>query len=142
MVAAAALALQNAADPWPAQDVVAPADLAREIQKGGDRVLLHVGFSTLYRSVHITGSKYAGPGRTSAGIEELKKALADVPRSKEVVLYCGCCPWTQCPNIRPAYKAAREMGFTRVRVLSIPTNLHKDWTEKGYPVERAAAERD
>ena len=52
---------------------------------------------------------------------------------------CGCCPWTACPNIKPALEALRSMGFTKVKALYIPTNLAKDWTEKGYPVENGPA---
>jgi hypothetical protein len=41
----------------------------------------------------------------------------------------------KCPNIRPAYRALRDMGFQHVRVLNIPTNMHEDWFGKGYPAE-------
>jgi hypothetical protein len=41
----------------------------------------------------------------------------------------------KCPNIRPAYRALREMGFQHVRVLNIPNNMHEDWFGKGYPAE-------
>jgi thiosulfate/3-mercaptopyruvate sulfurtransferase len=40
-----------------------------------------------------------------------------------------------CPNIRPAYETIKRMGFKAVRVLSIPNNMHNDWTMKGYPSE-------
>ena len=42
----------------------------------------------------------------------------------------------KCPNLRPAFSALREMGFTKLRVLLLPTSFEKDWVEKGYPVER------
>ena len=45
----------------------------------------------------------------------LKKAVADLPRGKELYIYCGCCPFVKCPNIRPAYTALHEMGFTNVK---------------------------
>ena len=44
-----------------------------------------------------------------------------------------------CPNIRPAYQALKESGFTRVRVLRIPTNMAADWYGKGYPSEAGSA---
>jgi hypothetical protein len=31
------------------------------------------------------------------------------------------------------------MGFTRLKILDIPTNLSTDWITKGYPVERASS---
>jgi hypothetical protein len=46
----------------------------------------------------------------------------------------------RCPNIRPAYKALKEMGYSRVRVLNVPNNMHIDWYAKNYPSEPAVAE--
>ena len=43
--------------------------------------------------------------------------------------------------MQPAFAALHEMGFTRVRVLSIPTNLKTDWTDKGYRVDRRSEKR-
>jgi len=126
-------------DPWTSAEVLQPSAVAAAISGQNAPLLIHVGFPALYRSAHIPNSKYPGPGSRPAGIEELKKAVADVPRTRQIVLYCGCCPWTQCPNVRPAYKALREMGFTQVKVMEIPTNLRTDWTDKGYPIERPPA---
>jgi hypothetical protein len=60
-------------------------------------------------------------------------------KDADIVLYCGCCPMEHCPNIRPAYQALKESGFTRVRVLRIPTNMAADWYGKGYPSEAGSA---
>jgi hypothetical protein len=51
------------------------------------------------------------------------------------VLYCGCCPWDRCPNVKPAVDALKQMGFTKVKVLYLETNFATDWTGKDYPVE-------
>jgi hypothetical protein len=45
----------------------------------------------------------------------------------------------KCPNIRPPYRNLKEMGFTRVRVLHIPTNMQADWYSKDYPSEAGRA---
>lgn len=128
-------------DPWKAGDIVRPAELAAALagEFSTDRVLLHVGFPVLYRGAHIPASQFAGPGNKAEGIEGLRKGLAGVPKNKVIVLYCGCCPWERCPNLRPAFRAAREMGFTNVKVLSIPTNMRTDWIEKGYPIVKPSA---
>jgi len=78
---------------------------------------------------------------TPDGLDGLKasKAVASLPKDSDVVLYCGCCPMTKCPNIRPSYQALKEMGFTRIRVLSIPTNMAADWYGKDYPSEAGTA---
>jgi rhodanese-related sulfurtransferase len=98
-------------------------------------VVLCTAFSVLYRSKRIPHAIEAGPGSKPEGIALLKKAVADLPKDADIVLYCGCCPMVKCPNIRPAYRVLREMGFRHVRVLDIPTNMHEDWFGKGYPSE-------
>ncbi len=88
----------------------------------------------LYAQGHIPGSEYCGPARSSEGIARLKKCVQDVPHTRSIVLYCGCCPWEECPNIRPAFEAMKTMGFSNVKVLYIPHNFGRDWAAKGYPV--------
>jgi hypothetical protein len=70
-------------------------------------------------------------------VADLKAWAQPLPRSTNLVVYCGCCPMPKCPNIRPAFVALREMGFTHMRVLILPNDFNTDWTEKGYPVEKA-----
>ena len=101
-------------------------------------LVIHVGFPVLYRGAHIAGSEYAGPGSKPEGSNSLKKAVAGQPHNREIVLYCGCCPWDKCPNIRPAFAALHEMGFTHVKVMIVPENLKTDWIDKGYPTEKRA----
>ncbi|HEY7387867.1 MAG TPA: rhodanese-like domain-containing protein [Bryobacteraceae bacterium] len=120
---------------------VDPKDLAAELQsKSAKPTLIHVGFAVMYRGKHIPESIYAGPARSPEGIAALKKAVANLPKDREIVLYCGCCPYEMCPNIRPAVAALREMGFTHVKALMIPTNFATDWVNHGYPVEEGKAE--
>jgi thiosulfate/3-mercaptopyruvate sulfurtransferase len=134
-------ALFNAStDPWTDREIVQPKALADRIQ-AKDRpqlAIYYVGFPTLYRNgSHIAGAMLAGPCSKAEGLDALKKAASQLPRDKEIVIYCGCCPFIKCPNIRPAYTALRDMGFTNVKVVVIETNLHTDWIEKGYPSEKA-----
>lgn len=130
---------QDSADPWPKADLVEPAALARELQSAKPPVVLGVAFSVLYRSKHILHAVEAGPGSKSEGIELLKKAVAGLPKDADLVIYCGCCPMVKCPNIRPPYRTLKDMGFTRVRVLHVPTNMQADWYSKDYPSEAGRA---
>ena len=119
---------------------VEPKDLVAQLQVAGSKpALIHVGFAVMYRGKHIPQSIYAGPARNAEGLEALKKAVANMPRDREILLYCGCCPWDMCPNIKPALAALREMGFTRVKALMLPTNFATDWINHGYPVEGETA---
>ncbi len=122
-------------DPRAATAFVRPAELAATLQGSGEKPLLfHVGFNVLYRGGAIPGSHYAGPGSTPEGIASLRAAVKDVPKDRAIVIYCGCCPWDHCPNMRPAFQALRDMGYTNVRALYTPKNLETDWVNKGYPI--------
>ena len=79
---------------------------------------------------------YAGPGNKDAGLEELQRAVADVPKDRQIVLYCGCCPWDKCPNVGPGYAELKKLGFTNVKVLHIGNNIGTDWVDPGHPTER------
>lgn len=124
-----------AAEPWTGNDLIQPDQANKELKSA---LVIHVGFPVLYRSAHIAGTEYAGPGSKPEGIADLKKAVAGQPRDREIILYCGCCPFDKCPNIRPAFAALHEMGFTRVKAMVIDTNLKTDWIDKGYPTEKHA----
>ena len=129
---------QQVPDPWPTSALFEPAELAKLMAAGKAPKVICVAFPVLYKAKHITHASFAGPGSKVEGIEQLKKAVAGVDKNTEIVLYCGCCPMDRCPNVRPAYKALADLGYTKVRVLDIPTNTHTDWSSKGYPVEAAS----
>ena len=121
--------------------LVQPKDLAAQLsQKAGARpVVLQIGPNLLYRNKHIPGSEYAGPAGKPEGLALLKAAVEKLPRDREIVVYCGCCPWDVCPNVRPAMELLRQMGFRRARALMIPKNFAADWIDVGYPVEAGSA---
>jgi thiosulfate/3-mercaptopyruvate sulfurtransferase len=98
--------------------------------------LIHVGSHILFDEGHIPGSIYAGPGSQPAGLQLLQSAVAKLPKTRPIVLYCGCCPWNRCPNLAPAYQQLHSMGFTDVKVLYLANNFGADWAAKGYPVAR------
>jgi thiosulfate/3-mercaptopyruvate sulfurtransferase len=133
LLAAAMLAAQSVPDPWPTRATMQPAEL---VAMKPQPAIFYVGFPVLYRAAHIPGAVLVGPCSKPEGLELLTKALRPLPRNREIVLYCGCCPLQKCPNIRPAYQAAASLGFSHVRVLVIETNLHTDWIAKGYPITR------
>lgn len=123
-------------DPWPSAALISPEKLAAEMQTGVPLHVIYVGFPILYKGAHISKAVFAGPCSKPEGIELLKQAVAAYPKTTAIVIYCGCCPFVRCPNIRPAYSALKEAGFTNVRVLDLETNLHTDWIEKGYPTDK------
>lgn len=104
--------------------------------KGSKPLLLQVGSRMLYVQAHIPGSEYVGAGNTPEGIQNLRQRVSNLPKNREIVLYCGCCPWSHCPNVNPAYETLQKMGFTHAKVLYIANNFGADWVDKGYPVAR------
>jgi thiosulfate/3-mercaptopyruvate sulfurtransferase len=128
---------QNPTDPWTAAQIVQPADFAKELAAGKSKpTILFVGFQRLYSAGHIQGAQYHGSGGRPEGVAEIRKWAEPLPRSTDLVIYCGCCPLDHCPNIRPAFTALRDMGFTKLRVLTLPTSFAVDWAEKGLPYEK------
>jgi len=141
LVAAALCLGQTATDPWLESDLLEPSELASVLRSSSAKAphILCVAFPVLYRSKHIQHAVFAGPGSKPEGIQALKKAVGGLAKDSDIVLYCGCCPMEKCPNLRPAFRALKEMGYTKVRVLRIPTNMHTDWFSKDYPSEAGTA---
>jgi thiosulfate/3-mercaptopyruvate sulfurtransferase len=96
-------------------------------------LIIQVGSHVLYSQAHIPGSEYIGPASSDAGIQQLRKRVESLPRTKFIVLYCGCCPWDHCPNVKPAYEALEALGFRNFKVLFIANNFGADWVDRGYP---------
>ena len=116
--------------------LIQPNELAAQLSaKGTHAAVFQVGPNVLYRGKHIPGAVYAGPASRAEGLELLKAAVAKLPRDTEIVVYCGCCPWGNCPNVKPAMALLKEMGFAHAKAMYVETSFGKDWTEKGYPVE-------
>jgi thiosulfate/3-mercaptopyruvate sulfurtransferase len=135
-------------DPWSASQTIQPSDLLKELgisksepgeSKGAPKpVFVCVGFRPLYMGAHVPGAVFHGAAQSEQGLADLKRWAQGVPRTANVVVYCGCCPFDHCPNVRPAFSALHDMGFANLRVLLLPHDFATDWVEKGYPVEKGA----
>lgn len=122
----------------PKADLIQPADLAKMLKAGGSArpTLFQVGSSIMFQQAHIPNSAFAGPGSQTSGLILLQKLSTPLHKNQLIVIYCGCCPWGRCPNIGPAYKKLRDLGFTNVKALYLANNFGDDWLAKGYPVEK------
>ncbi len=117
--------------------LIQPAELVKILQAKGEKpVILMVGFKVLYAQAHIPGAEYIGPGSDERGIAQLRQRAQTLSKKRAIVVYCGCCPWQHCPNIDPALKLLRDLGFTNVKALYMANNFGQDWMNKGYPVEK------
>ncbi|MGG5207663.1 rhodanese-like domain-containing protein [Chryseobacterium sp. MIQD13] len=111
------LSAQQTKDPWNDSQLMDPALLASMItkNKAKDVVIISVGPEAI-----IKGSVDIGPTHEPENLEKLRNYLKNVPKGKEVVIYCGCCPFVKCPNIRPAFRLLQEMGFKKAKLLNLP----------------------
>jgi thiosulfate/3-mercaptopyruvate sulfurtransferase len=128
-----------ASDPWQASQLMTPEDLSTSLSKAtvDKPLVLYVGFPVLYQGGHIAGAIFAGPASKPDGLQKLNQEVKGLQRDKQIVLYCGCCPWKDCPNIRPAFQTLKDLGFKNVKVLYLPKNLLNDWIAKGFPTQKA-----
>jgi thiosulfate/3-mercaptopyruvate sulfurtransferase len=119
-------------EPWTSKDLLEPEVLAGMLtnSKAQKPVIYNIG-----PLANIKGAVNIGSMTNKANLEKLSKALASVPKDKMVVIYCGCCPFRSCPNIRPAFNLLKERGYTKSKLLNLKQNLKVDWTDYGYPMD-------
>lgn len=117
--------------------LIQPQELASILRSGKAKPLvLNVGPRMLYAQAHIPGAEYIGAASEPQAREALRARAKSVPKTRAIVLYCGCCPWSHCPNVHPAYKELFQLGYTNLKVLYIGNNFGADWVDRGYPTER------
>jgi hypothetical protein len=114
---------------WTEKQIIQPSELAAAIGSGKDVPLIF----SVGPAATIPGSVAVGMVNTTEGIGKFKTLLKTADRKKKIVIYCGCCPYDHCPNVRPAIDAMKQMKFTNFFLLDLPHNIKKDWIDKGYP---------
>lgn len=114
---------------WTKDQLIEPAALAEILQANKEIPVIYcVG-----PGVVIPHSIDIGPASDENNLQRFKAALDKIPRGTDIVIYCGCCPFEHCPNVRPAIAVLKEMKFTNFHLLDLPDNIKKDWISKGYP---------
>lgn len=128
----------SGSDPWAPDNIKSTEVLAGIVKdtKSPQPVILYVGPAALFKRAHIPGAQLIGLTSREEGLENLKKAAAVLDKENEIIVYCGCCPWEMCPNIRPAFQELQKMGFRKIRVLDLPNSFRQDWVTKGFPTEK------
>jgi hypothetical protein len=115
---------------WDDKQLLEPSELAGMINSKQELpLILSVG-----PGAYIQHSLAIGMVDSTEGVEKLKKELGTHPTNTKVVIYCGCCPFEHCPNVRPAIEALKAMKFTNYQLLNLSHNIKIDWINKGFPV--------
>lgn len=130
IVSHASSAQETTDEPWKKDQLMAPADLAAIINSKDAKkpFVFSIGPSAI-----IKGSIDIGPVKEKGNMDKLKEQLSKLPKDANVVLYCGCCPFEHCPNIRPAFELLNKMKFTNGKLLNLEHNIKIDWINQGYP---------
>lgn len=117
---------------WTSKQLMEPYQLAASIAHNKEvPTIISVG-----PGATILGSVDVGMVNNEEGIEKLKTSLQSISKNNKIVIYCGCCPFEHCPNVRPAIEALKALNFENYFLLNIPNNIKKDWIDKGYPIKK------
>lgn len=84
---------------------------------------------------NIKGAQAVGAATNATFSTKILSYLTMESKTKPVVVYCGCCSYSSCPNIKPAYDILLAQGFKNTKVLELPEGIKPDWVAKGYPTE-------
>lgn len=118
-------------EPWQPAQLMEPAELADKITSTATNKPLIISIGP---AASIKTSIGVGPGSEAENRAKLAQLVSKESKTREIVIYCGCCPFNHCPNIRPAFTQLTELGFKNHRLLNLTKNLKTDWIDKGYPV--------
>jgi thiosulfate/3-mercaptopyruvate sulfurtransferase len=121
---------------WKKEQLMPTKELADKILSNANPkdkpLILNVGPMELIKSAVDVGR-----ATSVTGIEKIKSTVALENKNRTVVVYCGCCSYASCPNIKPAYDALIASGFKNAKVLELPEGIKPDWVAKGYPMEES-----
>jgi thiosulfate/3-mercaptopyruvate sulfurtransferase len=116
---------------WTNDQLIEPSDLSATVKANKQLpVIFSVGPGAI-----IPHSKDIGMIKEAENMKKFRDQLTDLPKDTQIVVYCGCCPFEHCPNIRPAIQLLKEMKFTNYKLLDLPHNIKVDWIDKGYPTQ-------
>jgi hypothetical protein len=114
---------------WSSKQLTEPAELAATIKTNKDLpVIFSVGPGAI-----IPNSIDIGMVKDEKNLAKFQEELSKLPTSTNVLIYCGCCPYEHCPDVRPAIALLKSMKFTNYHLLDLPHNIKTDWIAKGYP---------
>jgi len=114
---------------WTNDQLLQPSELATALKDNKDiSVIFSIGPGAI-----IPHSRDMGMIKEEDNMKKFKQELESLPKDTSIVIYCGCCPYEHCPNVRPAIELLKEMKFTNFKLLDLPHNIKIDWINKGYP---------
>lgn len=122
---------QSQTEPWTSGQLMQPEILAAIINDSAAAKPLIINVGPVGS---IKGAIKIGPAKEKENFVNLKRLLSNEDKHRTIIIYCGCCPFNVCPNIRPAFELLTKMKFINHKLLNMPTNLKTDWLNHGYPM--------
>jgi rhodanese-related sulfurtransferase len=101
------------------------ADLKKKKDAGRDLFLAFVGNPSYFSERRI-------PGAVCVPYADIARTFASVDRSREIVLYCGCCSGNSEGLSGAAVRDLQKLGFTNVSHLD---GHYAAWQSAGFPSE-------
>jgi hypothetical protein len=116
---------------WTSDQLMEPSELSATIKAEKNiPVIFSIGPAAI-----IPHSTDIGMIKDAENMKKFKDELTNLPKDTQIVVYCGCCPFEHCPNIRPAMQLLKDMKFTNYKLLDLPHNIKIDWINKGLPTQ-------
>lgn len=123
----------KANEPWKDNQLMQPSHLAALLNnpKARKPLIFNIGVVE-----NIKGARNIGAASVQKNLTAFRNELRSIPKNAAIVVYCGCCPFNKCPNIRPAVTVLNKLGYNNTKLLNLATNIKVDWINKGYPMQK------
>lgn len=116
---------------WTSKDLTAPSDLAATLKSNKNvPIMFSIGPGAI-----IPNSIDIGMVKDKKNMDKFRAQISKLPKTANILIYCGCCPYEHCPDVRPAIALLKNMKFTNYHLLDLPQNIKTDWIAKGYPTK-------
>ncbi len=114
---------------WTSKQLTEPSELVATLKANKNvPVIFSVGPGAI-----IPNSIEIGMVKDEKNLAKFQEQISKLPKSTNILIYCGCCPFEHCPDVRPAIALLQRMQFTNYHLLDLPHNIKTDWIAKGYP---------
>ena len=118
-------------EPWKNNQLIEPSELNKIIISQNQLpYIVSVGPGQV-----ISGSIGIGECRYEKNLTDFENHLSSISKDSEIIIYCGCCPFKDCPNIRPAFSLLNSLGYKNHKLLNIRNNIKTDWIDLNYPTD-------
>tara|TARA_A100001015_G_C14594384_1_gene557966 strand:+ start:79 stop:495 length:417 start_codon:yes stop_codon:yes gene_type:complete len=118
-------------EPWKKSQLIEPSDLKNIISTQNQIPhIISIGPGQI-----ISNSVGIGECRYDKNLIAFENHLSSISKDSEIVIYCGCCPFIDCPNIRPAFSLLNSLGYKNHKLLNIRNNIKTDWIDMNYPTD-------